>query len=495
MKLKRELFETLLFLLSLLFFSVSIAPTISWGDSAELAIRLFDPNAFEWENTPREYPLYEALGRAFSAIPIGDYGLRANLLSSFFGAFATLLVFRMVRTYTNSYGAGILAYGTLMVSHTFWLLSAVAEVYTLGVTITLLSVSSLFAWLRNQNPSSAAKLSFILGLNIIHHEIGLVLVFWHLTYLAIFCRKYIDKKITFALLFPLLVMTSGSPWFQGIIQNMQRGESILNVLPRSPSSFMHQSDVSREFVLFGLYLGYNFPLLPIALIFLLKRRYLFLQFLKSPFFVLFGFSTMVFIAGIASSIQDKYNMYVVGYPIVSIIIGVCSVGFVEKLKNKVSVLFTILLLIFVNPLIYFATWKASDYFQINLSQARYLEGRINNKYFLWPPKRSDFSPRLKAIEKLNNTPPGAVILADYTIFTTLKYIQITEKRFVSAEVVLVELIPNLNLDSYARELILREKRRLFLSAIEPRTYYYLDSLSAEFKLLKRGSVYEVIHSP
>src|SRR5437867_2640345 len=94
----------------------TLAPTVLWGDDAELQRR-----AFTGEIAPglRGHPLWVVVAHLFTRLPIGDVAFRANLLCAFFAAIAVGLTFAAAWTLTRSASASAIAAGALGVSHTF----------------------------------------------------------------------------------------------------------------------------------------------------------------------------------------------------------------------------------------------------------------------------------------------------------------------------------------------------------------------------------------
>ena len=65
-----------------LLYWITLAPSFSWGDSADLPLRVFGEPDSEAHATARDYVLYRLVGRAFLLLPFGDVAYRLNLLSA-----------------------------------------------------------------------------------------------------------------------------------------------------------------------------------------------------------------------------------------------------------------------------------------------------------------------------------------------------------------------------------------------------------------------------
>ncbi|MFN2115350.1 MAG: protein O-mannosyl-transferase family [Anaerolineae bacterium] len=154
--------------LALLLYTLTLAPTVYWSDSAELqrvAVTLDLPH-------PTGYPLYLLLGRAWvTLVPLRDAAWRMNLFSAAAAAAAAGLTSALVQRLSGSVPAAVAAGALLAVSASFWSQAVVAEVYALHA---LLVVLILIAALRER--PSLPVLGLLLGLGLAHHRMTLLLV-------------------------------------------------------------------------------------------------------------------------------------------------------------------------------------------------------------------------------------------------------------------------------------------------------------------------------
>jgi hypothetical protein len=120
---------------------LTMAPTVQGFDSAELTTGAF---TLGFVHAPG-YPLYMLLGHLFAKIPIGNVGLRLNLMSAIFGTLSALVLYELLLTQTQEWIASLLATSLFATAPIFWSQATRAEVYTLH---TFLMVSTLLAWLR-----------------------------------------------------------------------------------------------------------------------------------------------------------------------------------------------------------------------------------------------------------------------------------------------------------------------------------------------------------
>jgi hypothetical protein len=167
------------FAAALVLYVVSTSPVVFWGDSAELSCRAVD---LELSPIARGYPLHRLLtwaaGRAFH-----DPAFGSNLVSAFFGAVSVGLVYEAGRRLGRGEWAGGVAAVITGLAHTFWMYSAVAEVYTLHTAIMmgviLLAIAADAGGARRR-----VALGVVLGLSLLHHRMiafsvpGIVLWMW-----------------------------------------------------------------------------------------------------------------------------------------------------------------------------------------------------------------------------------------------------------------------------------------------------------------------------
>ena len=213
------------FLVSLLVYSRTLAPTVTLVDSGELIVAA----RFLGVAHPPGFPLYLILAHLFSLIPIGSIAFRINFASAFFAALASGLVTLVVAEFIASTcypmetkvkkgkkkltlswarddgegkSGGMLnifpavSSGLLLAfSRTLWSYATIAEVYTLN---TLLIVTILFLTTRwrhriledplwthgksgrptitdHDRPLYAAAITFGLALGVHHVTVGLLL--------------------------------------------------------------------------------------------------------------------------------------------------------------------------------------------------------------------------------------------------------------------------------------------------------------------------------
>lgn len=186
-----------LFIVSLILFTVTLAPSVAtiFDDSLEFQLVTYQAGIAH----PTGYPLYTLLGKLFTFLPVGNVAYRVNWLSALFGAATVALLFPLTVTVAAPakklrgangrrwplWGGAVTGAALLAVSLIFWQQATIAEVYTLNAffVVLLLLVAVKF-------PCSEGKiygLAVLAGLSLTHHR-TMVLLFPALAlYLLITC--------------------------------------------------------------------------------------------------------------------------------------------------------------------------------------------------------------------------------------------------------------------------------------------------------------------
>ena len=162
---RRVPLPVIVFLLALVVYGISAAPTVYWGDSAELSRRAL---TIELSPSARGYPLHRALCWIAGRVT-GDAGFGANCVSALFGAVTAALLFEAARRLASSVRAGVAAACAAGLAHTLWSYSGVAEVYSLHTAF--LAGALLLAVMADTGGGRVRfLLGVVLGLSLLHHR-------------------------------------------------------------------------------------------------------------------------------------------------------------------------------------------------------------------------------------------------------------------------------------------------------------------------------------
>jgi transmembrane protein TMEM260 (protein O-mannosyltransferase) len=182
----------LAFLLSLLAYVATAAPSIWWLDSSEFAAASFELGIAH----PPGHPLAALLGKLCTLLPLGSLAFRANLASALAAAAAAAVLFLIAwdlhgavcEAVAERRGAtpppappwsrGCTALGAallLSLCLSQWMQATRAEVYALNLLVLLVALERLLSWDRG-NEGALGQAAFALGLGLGNHHL-LVLLF------------------------------------------------------------------------------------------------------------------------------------------------------------------------------------------------------------------------------------------------------------------------------------------------------------------------------
>jgi hypothetical protein len=471
---------------TMVLYALTVAPTFSWGDSADLAMRLISDADQTFIGTHRDYVFFRLVGQAATWLPIQDAGLRANLFTAFWGAVTIGSVAFIVKVICRSAVAAFAAASSLAVAHSFWLLSVIAEVYTFNAALVFLAFAFMVAWWDSANHHLLWATAFFSGLSLLHHASGLVLLVSIIPLLAMRARQI--GLLNGAVFLAVFVLSSSTFWL-AVFSRFGEGFGLLDTLglKMSQNAFFEVS-APKELLKFLAYLSFNFVGIGLILGFAgLAQAVKNMAWAVLPPLIWAG----AFIyAGVTSSIPDKFNVYVLVYPSFAIFVGLGAAWVVQHFALQVRGYAVILGLLVLLPLVGYATtvW-ASRVFNVDLVGARTAPFRNNATYFLWPPKTGDYGPRTFAELALMDLPKDAILIADYTLWRPIYFVQAVESIRTDVEVMFVERLFYEGVDKW----ISRQscKRRVFLATINPPQYYQLDKIEARFDISQFRSIYEV----
>jgi hypothetical protein len=480
------------FITTLTLYLITLGPTFSWGDHADLPHRVID-----WQDGTfyfaRTYLLYRTLAQAFVAFPVGDIAYRLNLMTAVFGAATVMLVFTIVKLRTDSLRAAWGAALALAFSHTLWFLSVIAEVYSLATFLLCLTLLFALRVLEKQPKTwEIAAFGFSLGLFLSHH-FAAILVFpaaglLMLRFLkkpkllAAFCCALLLGTSLFLVQFTQTWSAYGWVGIQDTFQTNQLG--------------LYRSNWQRESVLFVAYLLYQFPGIGFAagmgwLLFSPK----FIQ--LRDLFLLAVMATLV-IWGVTNPIPDKFNAYVFFYPLFAILIGM-GIHAAEKslllkigdMRKQVWLRQATLALIPTLPvLLYAVTPLICERLNIDLVKARTCPFRDNNRFFLQPWKQGDEGARQFATQALADADPNSVIVVVYTLWRPMLYLQRVEGIRPDVQLVWVEPLQKQDaVVDFIKTTI--AKKPLYLAAVEPMHYYDYDRVRRYYQAEQDGLLYRL----
>lgn len=415
-------------------YGATLAPTILPADSGEFQI----VGPLLGVAHPPGFALFTMLARLFALLPWGEMAWRVNLMGAVTGALTLVIVARAARRLTGAPWAGLAAAGALGLSTTFWAQSTTANIRSLTMFFTALSVAFALALLDAPPGSRPARrallgLAAAFGLLIAHHAwpaffapVFLGLVLWHDPRLLRRPREWLLYLLAFALpflsdLYILIRAWTGAPF--GTDDLVDLGRVADHLLGRGFAgdmfAYLRLDRVLWERTLVVgdiLHFQFGAPLLLLAalgLAWLVWRR-------PKAAFLLGGIAAvMAFIVATYRAPQSvEYLMP--AYVPVALCIG-CAAAWplrafsqdvpAEKKSRSLS-FYPLLAALCVLPILYLGLAHLPSYLLLH----------------------HDRSARTYAEGVLLAAPPGAHILSNWHWYTPLRYLQLVEGRRADVEV-------------------------------------------------------------
>ena len=158
--------------LILVFYVITLAPTVLWGDGAHFQ-RTASQGVLDADGGGRL--VWFQAARLFLHLPWGEPAWRVNLLSAAAGALTVLCIVAAARQAGLSRAAAAVAGLALAVSHTFWIHAVRAEIYTVFLALMALELWLWFRW-RPESWLSVAAAVLLLGPLVLAHQMTVLLL-------------------------------------------------------------------------------------------------------------------------------------------------------------------------------------------------------------------------------------------------------------------------------------------------------------------------------
>ncbi|MFH1085066.1 MAG: DUF2723 domain-containing protein [Chloroflexota bacterium] len=470
----RRWWPRLLFLAALTLYLCTLAPTISWGDSARLQRQAYQLDLSA--NHPFYHPLWVALAHPFTRLPLGDVAWRVNLFTALCAALTAPLVYGALAAVAPSPLARLAGCGALLVSHCFWMHAARAEVYSLNLLLYSFCLWCLLA--GKLAPWRAVAAGLAAGVAVSHHA-----MLW-------------AAVPGFAIL--LIARLRGQPrcWAWGalaaaaflapvvayrLVFRQPLGAS-LNPLDYVPTLATLRREVPR----LAAYVILQLPSPALALAVVGARRAW-----RQP--ALGAATALTCLLGVVAALNlaysDKYVFYGLSFFILALWVApgweAAAARLAQRMPRPAQLLLTLLLasLVIVPPVAYAALPRLLPAVGVTARTLgiREVPERPALAFFFTPWRRGDDGARRFAAAALTALPENAVLLADATIGQPLLYLQQVEG--VRPDVRVSDQAPAKQV-AYARRVSPAET--VYLAHTD--ALYDVQGLSAHFRLVPEGPV-------
>ncbi len=210
------------FLVSLIIYTLTLAPTASFWDAGEFIAVAHGLQV----NHPPGAPLYSIIGRLFSMFMPTEYvAVSINFISALSSAFTVMFLYlitvRLVREFRGSpnemsvvdkigmYGGALVGSLTFAVSDTFWFNAVEAEVYAMSMFFTAIVVWLALKWSENHdkeyNERWLVLIAYMFGLAIGVHLLNLLALFF--VALIVYFKKKDFTLVSFSIMGAIAVVS------------------------------------------------------------------------------------------------------------------------------------------------------------------------------------------------------------------------------------------------------------------------------------------------
>ncbi len=469
-----------------MFYWLTLAPTVLWGDNA-----YFQRSAFEGilKQDGGGHWLWLQLGQLFAGSAAETAAYRTNLLSAVAATVTLIFLSGAMRALNLSWISAIFACLSLAVSHTFWMHAVRAEVYTVFTAVIALQLWLWLSW-RPQKSWTVHLAAALFGVTLLAHQMAILFVPAAL-FLLWQQRHWFSQRDWFTLLGASIV---GLLPFFAVISQQIEGANLVNSLRLyfthvdvdfAPAMFNFSiSQLPLDFATWLGLLGLQF----VGLSGLLGIYGLIGSTLKQNAWLalLIFYATAVFFA-FSYRVNDQFVFYLPSYIAFSFFIanGWQKIESLTWPKMHAIKIAAFLLIIILPISVYYAVPRLLTAAQLNPLNVRTLPGREPNQYFLWPASNGDYGAESFASAALAEAAPNSVIIADHTPFEPLQYLQAIEG--VRQDVTLIRIEPGDDLEPIVLQL--GTNKAIYLADNNP-NYYNLASLP-EACVKPVGNIYQV----
>ena len=469
-----------------LFYWLTLAPTVLWGDNA-----YFQRTAFEGilKQDGGGHWLWLQLGQLFVGSAVESAAYRTNLLSAVAATVTLAFLFGAMRALQLSWTSALFACLSLAVSHTFWMHAVRAEVYTVFTAVLALQLWLWLSW-RPEKSWPLHLAAALFGAALLAHQMAILFVPAAL-FLLWRQRHWLRQRewVTLAGAFILGLVS-----FFAVISQQIKGATLVNSL----RLYFTQVDVDFAPAMFDFSIS-HLPLDFATWLGLLGLQFVGLSGLVGLYglsgnslkqnawlSLLLFYATSVFFA-FSYRVNDQFVFYLPSYIAFSFFIasGWQKIEALAWSRRRIVTIMAFLSILILPISVYYAVPRLLTSAGLNPLNVRTLPGREPNQYFLWPASHGDYGAESFAREALAEAAPNSVLIADHTPFEPLRYLQAVEG--VRQDVTLIRIEPGDDLEP----VILQPgtNKVIYLADNNP-NYYNLASL-AEVCVKPVGNIYQV----
>jgi hypothetical protein len=426
----------LVFVLGLVLYTYTLAPTVLWFDDAHLQLRAVTG---ELGGSAGHHPLWVWVAHQFTKVPIGDMAARVNFVSAIFAALTLTTLYAVLIEVGLDLKVCLATTVAFSVSHTFWSYAVRAEVYTLTLFLMAVQVWGVLRWYHTGQGLYLALAGLTVGLGVGTH---LMVLLYSPALLWLVLLNSDRNPFSDYLLFGGAFVVGSAPLLILLRKDaMTMGLSFLETLYWAIFTFEGYS-FSSSFFDFSLHLfpsdlfnwisfaGLQFLGLAglLGIVGIVKGRKL-LDYRLVTYSGLLYFGVMFF--SISYRIGERYAFYLPSYLPFTIFIGAGLQLLWKKVENygmKTQTVLYVAVLVTLGavPPLSYRLLPSLVSRGITFRDTRHVPGPNGAYYFLWPPKKNYWDARDYAEGVLDSLPPDAVLLADPVLSSPVTYLQRVE---------------------------------------------------------------------
>ena len=459
---RTSLIAFLCFLAALVFYLVTLQPSLAWGDGIRLQREAVtgrsyildemvdvsfasDPFPFARLGVAAwDHPLYVMLGHGVvRLVPENQALWSVNAISAFFAAATISLFYLLTIRHTRSQAASLLAAMMLAVSHTFWWHAVTPEVYSLFSFLLLLSVYSVDRYEQHGRFAALLVAAFALGLGISNHLLAALALLALPLYLLLAGRPpgdYVQRPRQWAWL--LLAFLAGLSPYLIQFARLLRTFSFTDVLgPAAGVAFLQGSLALSPTLLlqslasYLIFLLYNFLL--VGAVLGIYGWWIGRDAYRTLWAKAVALYAVYLVFGLIYRVSDQFAFFLAAHLFfaVTIAMGIARLSAQAWPAARRRLLIGVLTLpVLLTPLLYS---MAPDLLRaVGITESDFGVPQVGTgvrdglAYYIDPNKNGEVQAVVFGYETLANLPPNALILANWYTDTdeyfVLRYLAVVE---------------------------------------------------------------------
>ena len=481
-------------------YMMSSAPTVLWGDDAELQrIAITGEARVVGQSSVASHLLWQAVALWFVRVttwfPVDAAG-RVTLVSALAASASLLPVAAAIRVVGLRAGLGTVALGVAAVtgtvafglSHTLWLLASRPDAYTVQVALLALAMWACVRAGATARPAAWWAGATVLVIAALANHVMILASVPGLMVLATAGIGVDARRIArFGFMMVAMVVVAAGVGAYAGFPVQELAASVLSYQPYMPSV--------RDIGLVPLFLAYQFPLaLAMAWWGWIACRRAGARTAAGLALLYAGVvGLMLFRYHPGMYVRDQFIFYLPSYLPVAVLIGLGAGELVDhppkwlRLQGR-ALVGTVIALACAPVVVYALAATVAGPIATRLAPARALPGRDPVTYYLWPPKTGYTGARDYVNAAFGALPPGAVVLADWLPYQPMRYVQAVEGARPDVR---LEMI---NAGDGRQIAFLKSQPAgtpLFLADVSPPPYYEIDAIRACFEVEGAGVVYRL----